>query len=148
MRTERRRVGESREAQEPLAQRLWRDMAAQLAERLGCCPMHGTTLICCVCNVAWTTSANEQMEVEALLQRTTLYHLTWPTWPCARCGNQDVALCLDCYQPVAEQAFAGLSPAEEARGRELLCKNMRFTRMPGPDAADAQMGAHEGGETP
>lgn len=121
---------------EPLAQRLYRELAAHLADRLGCCPIHGTRLICCQCDVAWTASASEKVEVEALVQRTTLYDLQWPTWPCGRCDTQDVAMCVDCYQPVREQAFAGLMPEEEARLSALLDTSLRFTFMPDPDAAD------------
>jgi hypothetical protein len=134
-------------AQEPLARRLWRDMATHLAERLGCCPRHGTPLICCLCNVAWTGSAGEEMELEALVERTALSHLTWPSWPCGRCGTQNSALCFDCYDPVNEQAFAGLTPEEEARCGALLT-HLRYPGMPDPDGADAPTGAHETGETP
>jgi hypothetical protein len=134
--------------QEPLAQRLWRDMAEGLAAHAGCCPVHGTRLICAWCDITWTASAHEKVEVEALLERTALYDLTWPMWPCGRCGTQDIALCLDCYEPVREQALASLSSDEGGRLRTLLGTSMRYTCMPDPDAAEAQTGAHEGGETP
>jgi hypothetical protein len=35
--------------EEPLVSRLWRDMAAGLAAHVGCCPSHGTRLICALC---------------------------------------------------------------------------------------------------
>jgi len=57
-------------SQELLAQRLWHDMAAQLAERVGCCPIHGThQLICAFCDVTKCGSAAEHLEMEALLDR-------------------------------------------------------------------------------
>ena len=58
------------------------------------------------------------------------------TWPCGRCDTQEVAMCVDCYQPVREQAFAGLMPEEEARLSALLDTSLRFTCMPDRDAAD------------
>jgi hypothetical protein len=82
--------------------------------------------------------------VEALLERTALYHLTWPMWPCAQCDTPDVALCLDCYEPVRDQPFAGLTPAEEARCVELLQTHSRYTFLPDPDAADTGKPSHEG----
>jgi hypothetical protein len=107
-------------------------MAERLAGSLGCCPVHGIRLICALCDVDWTPSAAEKAETEALLQRTTLYHLTWPTWPCMRCDTQDVALCPDCYEPVCDQAVAGLTPEQEVRYGELLRTQMRLTCMPDP----------------
>jgi hypothetical protein len=131
-------------AQEPLAQRLWRDMATHLAARLGCCPVHGTRLICCRCDVTWTGSAGEEMELEALVERTALSSLTWPMWPCSRCGTPDATLCLDCYDAMDDQAFAGLTPAEEARCGELL-RHLRYTCLPDLDGADgAERASHEG----
>jgi hypothetical protein len=118
-----------------------------LAAHVGCCPIHGMTLICAWCDVTWTASAHEQAEVEALLERTALSDLTWPTWPCARCGTQDAALCFDCHDPVVEQVFAGLTPAEEARLRTLLA-SMRYTCIPAPDGTHDATGAHEEGGTP
>jgi hypothetical protein len=133
----------------PLAQRLWHDMAAQLATRLGCCPIHiGTRLICALCDVQWTALAAEQAETEALLQRTPLYHLRWPTWPCTRCDTQDIALCVDCYDPVADQAFAGLTPEEDERLKALLSRSCRFTFMPDPDAIGNGDPSHERGSIP
>jgi hypothetical protein len=132
---------------EPLAQRLFRDMAAQLAKHVGCCPVHGTPIICCLCDITWTGSVGEEMELEALVARTALDDLTWPSWPCGRCGAQESALCPDCYEPVREMALAGLTPAEEVRCGELLTK-VRLTGLPDPDGADAPTGAHETGETP
>ncbi len=130
--------------QEPLVSRLWRDMAEGLAAHVGCCPLHGTRLICALCDVTWTASAHEQVEVEALLERTALYDLTWPMWPCTRCDTQDVALCLDCYEPIREQALASLSSEEGARLRTLLGMSMRYTFLPAPDAADTGQESHEG----
>jgi hypothetical protein len=127
----------------PLAQRLWSDMVAQLAQHAGCCPVHGTRLVCAQCDVTWTGSTGEEAEVEALVERTALRHLTWPTWPCGRCGAQDIALCLDCYEPVRDQTFAGLIPAEEARCGELVT-HLRYTFLPDPDAADTGKPSHEG----
>jgi hypothetical protein len=119
--------------QGPLAQRLWSDMIAQLAVRLGVCPVHSSRLICALCDVQWTATAAEEAETEALLQRTTLHHLTWPAWPCVRCGTPDVALCPECYAPVQDHAFAGLTPAEEARLEALLSASTRYTFLPDPD---------------
>jgi hypothetical protein len=131
--------------QEPLARRLWRDMSTQLAERLGCCPRHGTPLICAFCDVDWTGSAGEKLAVEALVEGScAVQGVTWPTWRCGRCGTQDVALCLDCYEPIREQAFAGLTPAEEARLGELLRRHMRYTCRPDPEAAGKDQQSHEG----
>jgi hypothetical protein len=132
--------------QEPLAQRLWSDMVEQLAKHVGCCAIHGIKLICPWCDVVWTASASEEREAETLVERTMLYHLTWPTWPCGRCGAQ--AMCVGCYEPVREQAFAGLSPDEELRLSTLLGTSMRYTCMPDPGETDAPTGAHEKGETP
>jgi hypothetical protein len=131
--------------QEPLAQRLWRDMSTQLAERLGCCPVHGRAMVCCLCDVAWTGSAGEERELEALVERTALPDLTWPSWTCGRCGTPDAMLCVDCYGPVSDEAFAGLTPAEEARCGELLTY-LRYTCLPDPDWAERV--SHEGGEIP
>jgi hypothetical protein len=128
----------------PLAQRLFHEMAAQLAQHVGCCPLHGTRLICACCDVVWTASAHEQAEVEALLERTALYDLTWPMWPCARCDTEDVALCLDCYAPVREQALAALSPEEGVRLQTVLGLSARYTFLPDPDAADHGGQSHEG----
>jgi len=113
----------------PLAQRLWSDMVAQLAQHAGCCPVHiGTRLICAWCDVTWTGSSGEKMEVEALVERSlAVQGVTWPMWPCARCGTQDAALCLDCYDPVKDEAFAGLTPKEEARLLALCERSMRYT---------------------
>ena len=55
-------------AQGPLAQRLWSDMTTQLAERIGCCPIHGTRLICALHDVELTSSAAEKAEMEALMR--------------------------------------------------------------------------------
>ncbi len=120
----------------PLAQRLWRDMAAQLAKHLGCCPLHGIPLICAFCDVTTCGSAAAHLEMDALLDRAEVSRMTWPTWPCARCGTTDSALCPDCYAPVREQAFAGLMPEEDARLRTLIGTTLRFTGMLDPDAAD------------
>jgi hypothetical protein len=128
----------------PLAQRLYRELASRLADRLGCCPIHGTRLICSQCDVVWTASAAESLEVDALLERSAVSReMTWPSWPCARCGAQDIAMCLDCYDPVADQAFAGLTPEEAARCGELLRTHLRFTCMRDPD--DDGDPLHEGG---
>jgi hypothetical protein len=135
--------------QAPLAQRLWSGMVAQLAVRVGCCPIHNhARLICCVCDVDWTASAADKAETEALLQRTTLYHLTWPTWPCARCDTPDVALCLDCYEPVRDQVFAGLTRVEEARLVALVTASARYTFLPDPDVTGHGESSHEGGSIP
>ena len=130
--------------QEPLASRLWREMAEGLATHVGCCPLHGTRLICALHDVAWTASAHEQAEAEALLERTALYDLTWPMWPCARCDTQGVALCLDCYAPVREQALASLSSEEGVRLQTVLGMSARYTCLPDPDAADHGGQSHEG----
>jgi hypothetical protein len=111
----------------PLAQRLWSDMVAQLAQHAGCCPVHGTRLICAWCDVTWTGSAGEDCEAETLVARSALYDLAWPTWPCGRCGGEETALCVECYAPVREQAFAGLTPEEEARLLALCERSMRYT---------------------
>ncbi len=133
---------------EPLAQRLFRALASRLADRLGCCPIHGTRLICSQCDVVWSASAAERLEVEALLERSAVSReLTWPAWPCARCGAQDIALCLDCYDPVADQAFAGLTPEQEARCRELLQTYGRFTFMGHPNDDNNQREPHGGRES-
>jgi hypothetical protein len=128
----------------PLTQRLWHELTVRLAAQIHCCPIHGTRLICALHDVAWTASAHEQVEVEALLERTALHDLTWPTWPCARCDTPDVALCLDCYEPVREQAFAGLTSAEAERLGVLCQRSMRYTFLPAPDAADQGGQSHEG----
>ena len=125
--------------QEPLASRLWRDMAGKLAVHVGCCPIHGGRLICAICDVTSRASPREQAELEGLIARTPLYQRdargepTCPVWPCGRCHAENIALCLDCYEPVADQMFAGLTPAEEARVVELAKKTARFTFMPDPD---------------
>jgi hypothetical protein len=129
--------------QEPLASRLWRDMAAQLAERLGCCAIHGTRLVCCLCDVAWNGSAGEERELDGLLGRAAVSHVTWPTWRCGRCGTPDAAFCVDCYAPVSDEAFAGLTPVEATRCEELL-GSFRYTCLPDPDAADTGGPSHEG----
>jgi hypothetical protein len=126
--------------QEPLAQRLWFDMTARLAVRLGVCPVHATRVVCCVCDVQLTSSAAEEAEMEALLERAAVPLVTWP---CARCDTQDAALCVDCQEAVADQAFAGLTPAEEARLSALLSTHVRYTFVP-----DDPIVPHEPGETP
>jgi hypothetical protein len=123
-----------RTPKEPLAQRLFREMAAQLAERVGCCAIHGTPLVCCLCDVAWDGSAGEELELDGLLARSAVSHVTWPTWRCGRCGTQDAALCLDCHEPAIEHVFAGLTPEEEARCGALLRTHLRFTCRRDPDA--------------
>lgn len=134
---------------EPLAQRLLHELTARLAVQANCCPRHGTRLICALCDVHWTASAGEKMEVEALVDRSlAVQSVAWPRWPCGRCDTQDVALCIDCSQPTSDQAFAGLTPAEEARLVTLLDGVVHLTCLPAPDVADGPMGAHEGGETP
>jgi hypothetical protein len=133
-------------AQGPLAQRLWSDMTTQLAERIGCCPIHGTRLICALHDVELTSSAAEKAEMEALMRLDV--KPTFVTWPCARCHAANVALCLDCYEPVADQMFAGLTPAEEARLVELAKKTARFTFMPDPDVTGPGELSHEGGSIP
>jgi hypothetical protein len=115
---------------EPLVQRLVRELTARLAAQAHCCPIHGIRLVCAVCEVASTASRSEEVEIEGLLERTALYQLPWQAWPCARCGAQDIALCLDCYAPVADQAFVGLTPDEAARYAELLIRTMRYTFLP------------------
>jgi hypothetical protein len=131
--------------QAPLAQRLFREMAAQLAARVGCCPIHGThQLICAFCDVTTCGSAAEHLEMDALLDRAEVSRMPCPTWPCARCGTKDSALCLDCYEPVREQAFAGLTPAEAERLQVLCQRSMRYTFLPAPDAADHREPSHEG----
>jgi hypothetical protein len=142
--------------QEALASRLWRDMAEGLAAQAGCCPIHGMTLICALCDVTWTASAGERLEVEALVERSLATQgVTCRAWPCGRCGTQDIALCLDCFEPIREQpVFAGLTAAEEARLGELLGRSLRYTFLPDPDAADhghdhlmGQRSSHERRET-
>jgi hypothetical protein len=128
----------------PLAQRLWSDMVAQLAQHAGCCPVHGTRLICAWCDIADTGAVREQLERDALVARSALYDLAWPAWPCGRCDTQDSALCLDCYEPVKDQAFAGLTPAEEARLLTLCERTVRYTFLPAPDAADTGQQPHGG----
>jgi hypothetical protein len=120
---------------EPLAQRLYRELAGHLADRLGCCPVHGTRLICALCDVAWTGTAAEHVEVEALSDRTALNDLEWPTWPCGRCRAE--AMCLDCYDPVADQAYAGLTAEERARFQGLLGHVVITFR---PESADGRHG--------
>ena len=133
-------------SQEPLAVRLWREMAEGLAIHVGCCPLHGTRLICALCDVAWTASASERLEVEALALRSLdAQVLLLQAWPCGRCETQEVALCLDCYEPVREQAYAGLTPAEAERLQVLCQRSMRYTFLPAPDAADTG-GQPHGGE--
>jgi hypothetical protein len=132
----------------PLAQRLWHDMAAQLAARVGCCPIHGTRLVCALCDVVWTASPSVERETDALMQRTALYQMTWPTWPCGHCHTPDSAMCIDCYEPVREQAFVGLTPEEEARYAELLARTMRYTFLPEPSDDGRERESHERGETP
>jgi hypothetical protein len=34
------------------------------------CPLHGTRLICALCDVTWTASVGERLEVEALVERS------------------------------------------------------------------------------
>ena len=112
----------------PLAQRLWSDMADGLAAHVGCCPLHGTRLICAFCDVTTCGSAAEHLEMEALVERSlAAQDMPCPTWPCARCGTKDSALCLDCYEPVREQRFAGLTPEEEACLLALCERSMRYT---------------------
>ncbi len=119
--------------QEPLAQRLWRDMGEQLAKQVGCCPLHGTRLICALCDVAWTASAGERLEVEALAERSLATQgMPCQAWPCGRCGTQDIALCVDCHEPVADQVFAGLTPAEAERLQVLCQRSLRYTFLPDP----------------
>jgi hypothetical protein len=131
--------------QEPLVSRLWRDMAEGLAAHVGCCPLHGTRLICALCDVTWTASVGERLEVEALVERSLATQgVTCRAWPCGRCGTQDIALCVDCHEPFQEQAFAGLSPEEAVRLRTLLGTTLRYTFMPDPDAADYGESSHEG----
>jgi hypothetical protein len=132
-------------APSPLAQRLWSDMVAQLANHAGCCPVHGTRLICAWCDIADTGAVGEQLERDALVERAAaLYDLPCPAWPCGRCGTQDSALCLDCYEPAKDQAFAGLTPAEEARLLTLCERTVRYTFLPAPDAVDDGDPSHEG----
>jgi hypothetical protein len=132
---------------EPLRQRLYRALAGHLADRLGCCPIHGTRLICAACDVTWAGSAAEHVEVEALSDRTALNGLEWPSWPCGRCGAQDSAMCLDCGGPTDDQAYAGLTAEERARFQGLL-GHLVITGRPG--SADGRHGddgnpLHEGG---
>jgi hypothetical protein len=130
---------------EPLAQRLLREMAEGLAAHVGCCPLHGTRLICAFCDVTWEASAGERLEVEALVERSLATQgVPWPTWPCGRCDTQESALCLDCYEPVKDQAFAGLTLAEEARLLTLCERTVRYTFLPAPDAVDDGDPSHEG----
>jgi hypothetical protein len=129
---------------QPLAQRLWREMSTQLAAHARCCPVHGTPLICCRCDVVWTGSAGEHCEVEALVARSALYDLTWPTWPCDRCDGEETALCVECYAPVRGQALVGLTPAEAARCVALLRTHLRVTGLPDPEAADRGEQSYEG----
>jgi hypothetical protein len=131
---------------EPLTRQLYRVLAGHVAERLGCCPIHGTTLICALCDMVWTGSDSEFTEVEALLDRTALHHMTWRTWPCARCDTQDAAMCAACYGHIREpEALAGLAPEEDARLRVLLGTSLRRMGRTDPDgAAGAEQVSHGG----
>jgi hypothetical protein len=131
---------------EPLAQRLLHELTARLAVQANCCPHHGGRLICPFCDVVSTASASEDAEMEGLLERTALYDLACPSWPCGRCGAE--AMCLDCYEPFSDQAFVGLTPGEQARCAELLARTMRYTFLPEPSDKDRGRESHEGGEIP
>jgi hypothetical protein len=135
---------------EPLAQRLWSDMAAALAMRLDVCPRHGTRLICAWCDLEWTGTAAEEVEADHILAKV---EVTLVEWPCRRCSARDraiqkTALCLDCQEEVRDQPFDGLTPEEEARLHALLRTCLRFTCMPDPDAADTGQQSHGGERTP
>jgi hypothetical protein len=117
---------------EPLVQRLVRELTARLAAQAHYCPIHGTPLVCALCDVRSTASPREEVEMDGLMERTALAQLTYPVWPCARCDSPDAALCADCYQPFSDQAFVGLTPDEEARYAELLIRTMRYTFLPEP----------------
>jgi hypothetical protein len=148
--TTRRRNVSVGASKEPLGKRVYRELAGRLAGHLFCCPIHpGTQLICAVCDVRWTGSAAEQVEAEALLERTALHHLTWQTWPCGRCDTQDVAMCVECYAHICEsEALDGLTPDEDERLRALLGASVRLTVK--PDATEGHEGdgqeSHEGEE--
>jgi hypothetical protein len=119
--------------QEPLAQRLLREMAEGLATHVGCCPLHGTRLICACCDVTMCGSAAEHLEMEALAKRSLATQgMTCRAWPCRRCGTQDIALCVDCHDAVADEAFAGLTPGEAERLQVLCQRSMRYTCLPAP----------------
>jgi hypothetical protein len=57
-------------------------------------------------------------------------------------------MCLDCYAPMADQACAGLTPAEAARLHAWLGTSLRLTCLPDAGAAPDATGAHEEGGTP
>ena len=119
---------------EPLAQRLYRELASHLADRLGLCPIHGTRLICPLCDVVWTGSAAEHLEVEGLAARaaaTAPGPQSTSPWRCARCGAE--AMCVDCCEAVHEPFDAGLTPKEQARFRELLPRTMAIKFRGKPD---------------
>jgi hypothetical protein len=136
-------------SKEPLARRIYRELAGHLAARLGYCLIHrGSRLICAWCDLTWTGTAAEEREVEALSAETDVHDLAWPTWPCGRCGAQDSAVCLDCCVPTEKQSYGGLIPEERARFQELLGHLVTTSR---PESADGRHGdgrePREGEET-
>jgi hypothetical protein len=126
---------------EPLAQRLYRELARHLADRGGCCPVHGTQLLCPLCDLVWTGAAAEEREIEGLAVWATVTgdQETSP-WRCHRCRAE--AMCPDCYEPVADQAWAGLTPEEQARVHDLSLR-YRVSR-PLDDPAEDGNPLHEG----
>jgi hypothetical protein len=107
-------------SQEPLAQRLYQALAGHFAERLGCCPLHGTGLICPMCDLTWEGTAADEAEIEGLAEQSLLTgDLVTSPWRCHRCRAE--AMCPDCYDTgLDHQALARLSPEEQARFQELL----------------------------
>jgi hypothetical protein len=105
----------------------------KVAERMNVCPIHGTPLLCSLCQSVWTGTDEEFRELWPLSERIGPYfeHLALSGRVSRDC--QDPLYCRQCYEAAARQIEVPedlFTPEELARYTELLGHMQRKAQGP------------------